>query len=118
MGGNEMRYFMFDDEEDCFEEEDLLTNFDKKQLNTYEKAIKQYGDKDLFISDEAYDRRGRSLKGWLMSLRTKNRKDLTNFWKLFRELDCIDEAERSRKEFNRIATIKKLYGIRQMHTSF
>jgi hypothetical protein len=78
--------FYFDDDEDWFEEEDLLTNFDDSKLIIYEEAIKRSGENHLFISDKAFDCKGRPLSG-RHSLRTKDRQDETRFWKIFREVE-------------------------------
>jgi len=66
-----------------YHEENLLTNFNVDQLPIYEKALKDFGDSSLYITDQAYDNRGRLLSDYY-SLRTKSNKDRSDFWKLFR----------------------------------
>lgn len=73
------------DEKGRFEEEDLLTNFSAHKLPLYEKAVKEFGDDTLYISDTAYDCRGRRLNGYC-SLRTTIHKDRSDFWRLFNSL--------------------------------
>ena len=79
-----MGYFDYDDDYG-FEEDDLLTNFSGYQLELYQKAIKGFGDETLYISDVAYDNRGRRLSGDY-SLRVTKHKDRSEFWKFFNEL--------------------------------
>jgi len=74
--------FYEDYEQDWFEEEDLLINFTEKQLPLYEKAVQEFGDDTLFISDETYHSNGFRLEGYY-SLRTKEHKDRHEFWNLF-----------------------------------
>lgn len=68
-----------------FIEEDLLTNFPARQLGLYRKAIKEYGDTTIYISDEAYDIKGRSLNEYY-SLRTDVNRNRSDFWALFKKL--------------------------------
>jgi len=73
-----------------FEEENLLTNFRNSQLPTYQKALeiysKRFNDDTLYISEEAYDRRGNSLSD-CHSLRYTEGKERGDFWRIFEELD-------------------------------
>jgi len=68
-----------------FEEEDLLTNFSAYQLPLYEKAVKEYGDDTLYISNEAYNCHGHKMEG-SYSLRTVSNNDRTSFWNLLDSL--------------------------------
>lgn len=71
------------EDEVCFEEENLLTNFSEKDLPLYEKVIEEFGDNSLYISEEAYDSYGNCLEDDY-SLRTKKPyADRTSFWRLF-----------------------------------
>jgi hypothetical protein len=75
---------MYDDDI-YFEKENLLTNFGTSELKTYKKAIEIYGDDTLYIDDVAYDSWGNRLNGDY-ALRTKEYKDRSEFWELFRSL--------------------------------
>jgi hypothetical protein len=68
-----------------FIEEDLLTNFPARQLGLYRKAVKEYGDTTIYISDVAYDIKGSSLQEYC-SLRTEVNCNRSDFWKLFNKL--------------------------------
>jgi hypothetical protein len=72
--------------ENWFEEEDLLTNFNENELPLYKKAIQEFGDDTLFISDEAYTSNGYEINGYY-SLRTTAHKDRSDFWRLFEILE-------------------------------
>lgn len=81
----------YQDKFDCwFEEDDLLTNFFSNQLPLYERAIKEFGDDTLYISDKAYHSNGFKMEG-VYSLRTTVHKDRSDFWNLFDSLrDSLD----------------------------
>jgi len=68
---------------DEYHEENLLTNFGADQLSIYETAVKDFGDTSLYIDNQAYDRRGNLIENYY-ALRTKSKKDRSDFWKLFR----------------------------------
>ena len=74
------------DDEICYEEEDLLTNFSSEQLPLYEKILNKFGDKSLFISDKAYNNQGNLLEGYY-ALRTKTNQDRSIFWEFFRSIE-------------------------------
>ena len=80
--------FQFADDENCYEEEDLLTNFNSEQLPLYEKALNKFGDKSLFIGDKAYNNQGNLLEGYY-ALRTKTNQDRSDFWELFRNIESL-----------------------------
>jgi Fic family protein len=84
-------YWYHDD--DCLENKNLITNFIKKERPIYQKAIKKYGWDGLYLSKDAYWRDG-TKDPKLSSLRwkTDERRDLSEFWKIFRELRNKSEA--------------------------
>lgn len=71
-------------------EEDLITNFENSELTIYEKAINEYKDSNLYISNVAYDYMGRELDN-CKALRCKTRYNLSKFWRIF---DRIKEEEK------------------------
>ncbi|HBC99406.1 MAG TPA: hypothetical protein DC053_08675 [Lachnoclostridium sp.] len=73
-----------------FIEEDLLTNFPTRQLGLYRKVVKEYGDKTIYISDEAYDIKGRNLNEYY-SLRTEGNRNRSDFWDLFEKFKADDK---------------------------
>jgi hypothetical protein len=95
---------------ETFHENDLLTNFSKKDLPIYEKAVKEYGDTDLFISHKANDIYGNSQSDWLMSLRTKRRKNLSDFWEIFHAIQKGEQPNIDRREMARKSTVRAVYG--------
>jgi hypothetical protein len=95
---------------EMFREKDLLTNFSKQDLPIYEKAVELYGDNDLFISYKAYDIHGNSQSHWLMSLRTKRRKNLSDFWEIFHAIQKGERPNIERRELARKSTIRAVYG--------
>ena len=74
-------------DDSCPENKNLITNFIKKERPIYQKAIEEYGWDGLYISEDAYWRDGTKDKS-LLSLRYKGEEcgDLSEFWKIFREL--------------------------------
>ncbi len=73
-----------------FIEADLLTNFPTSQLGLYRKVVKEYGDTTIYISDVAYDIKGRSLNEYY-SLRTEVNRNRSEFWDLFEKLKAVDK---------------------------
>lgn len=70
-----------DIQESCNEQdENLLTNFDKKDRPLYEKAIAMFGDATIFVRDEAYDVFG-NLIPECNALCCTEQKLYTAFWK-------------------------------------
>lgn len=78
--------------ENGYEELDLLTNFGESALPLYKKAIEQFGDDDLYISDKAYNMHGAKMEN-SFSLRTKIYKDRSDFWNLFDRLREENNAD-------------------------
>jgi len=76
-----------------------LTNFDKKDLKFYEQAIKLYGDKKLYISDQSINAQ---YGNQFMSLHYTGTENLEKFWDIFRNL-----------KFNTCKTLppKKIYDV-------
>lgn len=68
----------------------LLTNFDKSETEIYSRAIKEYeektGDKCLYITEDAYWQNGYK-DPEMSALRTRERKDLTAFWRIFEQIE-------------------------------
>lgn len=67
----------------------LLTNFSKSETEIYSLAIKKYeektGDKCLYITEDAYWQNGYK-DPELSALRTRERKDMTAFWRIFEQI--------------------------------
>ena len=74
-------------EKDCFESYNLITNFKKEEESIYRKAIQLYGCDGLYITKDAYWRNGYK-DDKLLALRCTQRKDLTEFWDIFKRLKC------------------------------
>lgn len=58
-----------------------VTNFNADELPHYEKAIAEFGDVDLFISNEPMPPKR---DGYCLRDRRADRKDLSEFWRFFR----------------------------------
>ena len=72
-------------DKNCFENRNLITNFNKSEEPIYREAIERYGWDGLFITDDAYWRNGYK-DDTMSALRFKNdneRRDLSDFWKIF-----------------------------------
>jgi Fic family protein len=80
-------------DDSCLENKNLITNFIKKERPIYQKAIEKYGWDGLYISEDAYWRNG-TKDNSLLSLRYKGDqcRNLSEFWKIFRELRDKSEA--------------------------
>ena len=68
----------------------LITNFSREKLDLFRTAVLLYRDKDLYISDVAYDIYSRRLDN-TFSLHCIHYKNLSEFWRLF---DKLEESER------------------------
>ena len=66
-------------------EEGLVTNFHKDQLPIYQRAVKCYGEENLFISQDAYDINGTPIPD-CCSLRKRYKSDLSKFWEIFNSM--------------------------------
>lgn len=64
----------------------FLTNFESKRLSLFIKAIREYGDDDLYIKPIAYDCNNKVLKQ-CYALHLAKSKDLSEFWKIFRKIE-------------------------------
>jgi hypothetical protein len=68
----------------------LITNFNNSELEKYQKAVtlynKQINFERLYILDKAFDCESRPLNNY-NSLHTNQVADLTEFWKIFDNLD-------------------------------
>lgn len=72
-----------------------ITNFDAKQLEQYQAAIMQHGDKDMKVSDVPMTDTG--YEG-LMSLHDmKGRRDLSSFWNVFQSLKPANDESSDRE---------------------
>ena len=73
--------------DDCYENYNLITNFDKEEEPIYRKAIQLYGWRGLYITKDSY-----WLNGYkddkLLALRCTQRRDLTEFWDIFYKIKC------------------------------
>lgn len=71
----------------CIENYNLITNFDKCEEPIYREAIKLYGWGGLTITEDAYWLNGTKDNG-MSALRwaTNERRDLSQFWKIFEGL--------------------------------
>ena len=73
-----------------YDDDTLLTNFSKSETEIYSRAIKEYekkyGDKCLYITEDAYWQNGYK-DPELSALRTRERKDMTAFWRIFEEIE-------------------------------
>lgn len=80
--------YIFDDFDcnRCPQNRNLITNFKKDLEPLYRKAIELYGWDGLFITDEAYWMNGYRDDS-MSALRCKNFRDLSGFWRIFRELE-------------------------------
>ena len=73
-----------------YDNDTLLTNFSKSETEIYSRAIKKYeekcGDKCLYITEDAYWQNGHK-DPELSALRTRERKDMTEFWRIFEQIE-------------------------------
>jgi hypothetical protein len=97
--------------------ERVLTNFDIKDRNKYEKALKIYkkqtGDNTLYIVNDAYWMDG-TKDNTMNSLKTSNNKDRSCFWRIFDNIK--QEFNTSNKKYrkkcsNRNILYKKLKSL-------
>ena len=73
-----------------YDDDTLLTNFSKSETEIYSRAIEEYkkrcGDDCLYITEDAYWQNGYK-DPELSALRTRERKDMTAFWRIFEEIE-------------------------------
>lgn len=69
----------------CFDDMDIpegfLTNFAEHKRDQYVAAVDRYGDPDLYIAEHSYQ-----LPGYGGSLWCKQRKDFSEFWRIFEQI--------------------------------
>jgi len=74
-----------------------VTNFEENEMPLYEKAIKRFGDTELVVSDKPIEAKVPYkilLKMKLCSFHNlKENHDLSDFWKVFKQVKSENENE-------------------------